>query len=149
MEGDGGLAARIPARLSADKGEAFSAAEGRQFGLTVGGAFLAIAAFFWWRDHPTRAAVVGALGGALALAGLAIPARLGPLYRGWMRFAHAISRVTTPIFLGIVYFLVIMPFGLVRRALGKNALIRPATDRGYWVSRNPIPGPRSDLQRQF
>ena len=149
MEGDGGLAARVPARLSADKGEAFSAAEGRRFGLTVGGAFLVIAAIFWWRDHPTRAAVVAALGGTLALAGLAIPARLGPVFRGWMRFAHAISRVTTPIFLGIVYFLVILPFGVARRALGKNALTRPLTGGGYWVSRKPIPGPRSDLRRQF
>ena len=129
--------------------EAFSAAEGRRFGLTVGGAFLALAAFFWWRDHPTRAAVVAALGGALALAGLAIPARLGPVFRGWMRLGHAISRVTTPIVLGIVYFLVILPFGVVRRALGKNALVRPETAGGFWVDRNPIPGPRSDLQRQF
>ena len=149
MEGDCGLAARVPARLSPAPGAAFTAADGRRFGLTVGGAFLAIAAFFWWRDHPTRAAVVAALGGALALAGLAIPARLGPVFRGWMRFGHAISRVTTPIFLGIVYFLVILPFGVVRRALGKNALTRAQTAAGYWVSRNPIPGPRSDLRRQF
>ena len=125
------MAARVPARLSAARGEAFSAAEGRRFGLTVGGAFLALAAVFWWRDHPTRAAVVAALGGALALAGLAIPARLGP------------------VFLGVVYFLVILPFGLVRRALGKNALVRREADGGYWVSRTPIPGPRSDLRRQF
>ena len=149
MEGDGGLATRIPARLSAAKSQAFTAAEGRRFGLTVGGAFLAIAAFFWWRDHPTRAAVVAAIGGTLALAGLVIPARLGPVFRGWMRFGYALSRVTTPIFLGIVYFLVIMPFGVVRRALGKNALTRAQTARGYWVDRNPIPGPRSDLRRQF
>ena len=135
------MAARVPARLSA--------ADGRRFGLTVGGAFLALAAFFWWRDHPTRAAVVAALGGALALAGLAVPTRLGPVFRGWMRLGHAISRVTTPVFLGIVYFLVIMPFGLVRRALGKNALVRPDSDGSYWVSRTPIPGPRSDLTRQF
>ena len=143
------MAARVPARLSPANGQAFSAAEGRRFGLTVGGAFLALAALFWWRDHPTRGAVAAALGGALVVAGLVIPARLGPVFRGWMRLGHAISRVTTPLILGIVYFLVIAPFGLVRRALGRNALTRPETGGGYWVDRTPIPGPRSDLTRQF
>ena len=40
---------------------------------------------------------------------------LRPVYRGWMRFGLLLSRVTTPLILGIVFFLVITPIGLVRR----------------------------------
>ena len=142
------MAARVPARLST-KAPPFSAAEGRSFGLTVGGAFLALAALFWWRDHATRATVAAAIGAALVLAGLAVPRQLGPVFRGWMKLGHAISSVTTPIFLGVVYFLVFAPVALVRRAFGKAALAHPETGGGYWISRVPTPGPRSDLTRQF
>ncbi len=122
--------------------------KGRRFGLVVGAAFLALAAFSYWRGRHTSAVVLGLLGGALALAGLIIPRQLGPVERGWMVLAHAMSRVTTPIFMGLIYFLVFTPVGLARRALGKNALVRPATGGSYWVPR-AIGARRSDLERQF
>jgi hypothetical protein len=81
-------------------------------------------------------------------AGLAVPGRLGPVYRFWMALAHAISRVTTPIVLGIVYFLVIAPIGLAMRAFGRNPLVRPRVRDSYWVMRPPG-NRRSDLERQF
>ena len=143
------MAARIPARLSATAGSALSEAEGRRFGLTVGGAFLALAALLWWRHHPTRTTVAAVLGALLVLAALAAPGRLGPVYRAWMALGHAISRVTTPIFLGVVYFLVFTPVALVRRATGRNALMHREQDGGFWIGRTPGPGPRSDLRRQF
>jgi hypothetical protein len=83
------LAGRVPARLSA--------AEGRKFGLTVGLAFAALAGITWWRDHALLMQIFGGLATALILAGLVIPGWLGPVYRGWMGFAHLISKVTTPI----------------------------------------------------
>jgi hypothetical protein len=80
------------------------------------------------------------------LAGLVAPGSLGPVYRGWMRFGLALSRFTTPIFLGIMYFLVFLPFGLVMRRF-RQPLVRPVGD-SYWVAR-PESGRRSNLQRQF
>lgn len=141
MEGDRGLAARVPARLKA--------AEGRRFGLTVGGAFLVLAAVAWWRGRPITLAVLAGLGAGLTLAALALPTRLGPLQRGWMALAHAISRVTTPIFMGIVYFLVISPMGVVLRALGKNSLVRPEREAGFWVDRSAESAKSQSMERQF
>ena len=92
------MAARVPARLTA--------AQGRKFGLTVGGAFLVFAGIAWWRGHPTTTMVLGSLGGGLALAGLVVPTMLGPVERAWMALAHAISKVTTPIVMGVMYLLV-------------------------------------------
>ena len=108
------MAERVPARLTVRKG--------RDFGLTVGAAFLILAALLWWRAQGSLAAVLtlptdlrfrhglsvtfALLGAALALAGVALPTRLGGLERAWMYLAHAISKVTTPIFMGVVYFVV-------------------------------------------
>ena len=65
-----------------------------------------------------------------------------------MAFAHALSKVTTPVFMGLIYFLVFTPVGLVRRVLGKNALVRPSANGSYWVSRR-VGARQSDLERQF
>ena len=133
------MAAGIPARLTP--------VEGRRFGLTVGCAFVALAGLFWWRDHPTAMLLAATIGGLLVLGGLLVPGSLGPVYRGWMRMALAISRVTTPVFLGVVYFAVLTPIGMLRRALGHRALEHQSEKGGYWVVRGEPR--RSDLRRQF
>ncbi len=125
-----------------------TAAQGRRFGLTVGAAFVAIAAFAWWRGHLKTAAVLGGLGGLLSLAGLLIPRQLGPVERGWMRLAHAISKITTPVIMGAMYLLVLSPIGAVRRIFGGNPLVHQPHDNGFWKSRPPGRS-RGKLTRQF
>ena len=134
------MAAGVPARLTA--------AEGRRFGLTVGGAFLVFAAVAWWRGHPATTTALTALGAGLALAGLAIPTHLGPVERGWMKIAHLISRVTTPIVMGVMYLLVLTPVGLLRRAFGGNPLVHAAHNGSYWKAR-PEGRRAGNLTRQF
>jgi len=135
------LATGIPARLSP--------AEGRKFGLTVGGAFLVITAILWWRGKHGAVPYVGGLGGLLILAGLLVPTMLGPVNRAWMGLAHLLSKVTTPIFMGVVYFVVITPIGVIMRLAGKNPLVHPPQGAGFWFDRGsdqPEPG---RMERQF
>ena len=101
-----------------------------------------------WRHHDVAPVVMWWLGGALVVAGVLIPGRLGPVYRGWMGFAHALSRITTPIFMGLIYFVVFTPIGLVRRAFGANSLVRPSGP-SFWIARAPGAARRGDLKRQF
>jgi hypothetical protein len=126
-----------------------TAAQGRRFGLTVGGAFLALALLAWWRGHPTLATILGAPGGALALAGLVIPSYLGPVERGWMKLALAISRVTTPIVMGVMYLGVLYPVGVVRRTLGSNPLVHPLVEQSFWRSRPAGARRSASMRRQF
>jgi hypothetical protein len=121
--------------------------EGRKFAFTVGPAFMLIAGVGFWRGHSWLAFVAAPLGVALSLAGMVLPGRLGPLYRGWMRLALAISRITTPVFLSLVYFGVVLPIGLLRRSLGGNPLVR-AEGTSFWI-RRADGDRRSDLGRQF
>ena len=123
--------------------------KGRKFGLTVGAAFVVLAGLAYWRGSHRTATVFAAVGGLLLLAGLLIPASLGPVERAWMGLAHVISRVTTPIIMGILYFGLFTIFGGIKRTLGRNSLVRlRGADGGFWVDR-PADSRRGNLDRQF
>jgi hypothetical protein len=89
--------------------------------------------------------------GTLLLIALTAPAVLAPLNRLWMRFGALLHRIVSPLVLGVMFFGVITPMGLVMRARGKDPL-RLRADAGassYWVRRTP-PGPaRDSFKRQF
>jgi hypothetical protein len=121
------MAERISARLS--PGEA------RRFGLVVGAAFLMLGVIVWWRDRPLAGQVLGGIGGALIVVGIILPTALVPVHRAWMGLAILISKVTTPILLGIIYFGIITPTGLIRRMLGHDAVRSKATRSTFWVPR--------------
>ncbi len=159
MAGGGRLAGQVRAGLRTDEEGTVAglpslrelpepgraAAEGRRFGVTVGLAFLVLAGLLWWRGHVLIASGAGGLGGALLLAALLAPARLGPVQNAWMAMAKAISKVTTPLVMGLVYFLVLTPTGWVRRTLSRNPLRHPRRNGSFWIDRRE----RSDLKRQF
>lgn len=125
-----------------------TAADGRRFAFTVAAGFAAFAAVAWWRDRELPTRIYGTLAVALLLAGALVPSRLTPVQNAWMRLGHAISRVTTPIVMSIIYFVVITPIGLLRRLIGRPTLVHPARGSSAWV-RRPPEAQRSNLHRQF
>ena len=97
----------------------------RQFALSTGGIVAVLFGLIlpWLFDAvlPSWPWVLAAI---LAVWGLAAPKSLGPVYRGWMRFGLAISRVTTPLILTLVFFLVFTPAGLIMRLTGHDPMQR-------------------------
>jgi len=95
----------------------------REFGLVTGAAVVAIfGLFFPWMlelDWPVWPWVIAT---PLWLMALVHPSGLRGPYRAWMRFGLLASRVTTPLLLGIVFFIMITPMAMVRRLMGKDAL---------------------------
>ncbi|HEX9220826.1 MAG TPA: SxtJ family membrane protein [Gemmatimonadaceae bacterium] len=126
----------------------FTAAEGRHFGLAVGAVLLAVAFVSALRNRSLAfVAVLGGLGAILLLAGLLMPGRLGPFYRGWMAIAVVLSRITTPVILAVMYFLMITPMAFLRRTFGGNPLVARDSGNSFWVIRG---SPRSrSMWRQF
>ena len=47
---------------------------------------------------------------------------LGPLNRLWIKFGELLGRIISPIVMGIVYFFVVTPIGLVMRLFKKDLL---------------------------
>lgn len=125
----------------------FTASDGRRFAFPVGTAFLVLAGLFFWREHTLPFQITAGLGGTLWVLGAVIPGMLGPVYNAWMGMALAISKVTTPIFLGIVYFIVLTPTGLIMRLVGRKPMNHPLTDGGFWYTTEGRP--KTDLRRQF
>jgi len=135
------MAAGIPARLSV--------AEGRKFGLLVGGAFLVLALVSQLRHHPGRVPWLAAPGFLLVAAAMVRPTWLGPIYRAWMALGHALSRVTTPILMGLIFFLVITPIGVMLRLAGRSPIPARGPRRGRWVPRSSAKDQRAAMERQF
>lgn len=109
--------------------------EGRRFGAEMAVGFAVIAALVWWRGHERAAAILGAVAAVAALAALVVPGRLGPVRSGWMALGHAIGRVMSPLFFGIIYFVILTPIGLARRTFGRSPLARDPAATSYWMQR--------------
>lgn len=96
-------------------------------------------------------AVLGLAGLGFALAAFTAGRALAPFNRAWFRFGMLLSKLTQPILLGIVFFLVITPIGLVRRVLGADPMrLRAKRGRSHWIDReeNDADGAGS-MTRQF
>jgi hypothetical protein len=66
-----------------------------------------------------------------------------------MAMAHTISKVTTPIVMGVMYLVVISPIGWLRRTLGGNPLVHPMTGDSYWRPRPANRRRSASMRRQF
>src|SRR3954469_5604458 len=87
----------------------------RKFGLTVGAAFAVLGAVSRWRGHELPPKILWSLAVLLFVPGLVAPAVLGPVHRAWMAFAAALAYVNTRIILGVLFYMILTPVGLVLR----------------------------------
>lgn len=132
------------------RGRQVRASSDRAFGVVFAVVFTAVALWptldaaapRWW-------AIAAALG--FALAAWLRPAWLAPLNRLWTRFGLLLHRITSPLILGLLFFLVITPFGLIRRLVARDPLrlrFEPEAP-SYWIRREP-PGPAPEtIKNQF
>jgi len=110
----------------------------REFGLVVGFVFVLLGSWWLYRGSWEMVArgFVG-LGSTLVILGLLFPRSLVYPNRAWMGLAKMLSLVTTPIILGMVFYLVVMPIGVIKRMLGWDPLRRRASSAAsYWAPYN-------------
>ena len=106
----------------------------REFGLIVGGVLALLGTWWLYRGKLTSVAqVLVPFGALLVLLGIIGPRVLVYPNKAWMKLAEALSFVSTRVILAFVYFLVLTPIGLIKRAMGWDPLYRRA-DRSdsYW-----------------
>jgi hypothetical protein len=130
---------------------AYTAKQGRRFALTLAIAFAVLAALSYWRGRELPPLILSVLAMIALLSALIIPSKLEAAEAGWMKLAHAISRITTPIFMGIVYFVILTPIGLLRRLAGGNPLVHRSVNDSYWIRRTEAEpaSRRMRMERQF
>lgn len=130
--------------------ERVEAGSDRGFGFVFAGFFGIVSALsLWWSGGAWRWALP--LAAAFLLVALVYPRLLGPLNRLWLKFGLLLYKVMNPLILGLLFFVTIMPIGLVMRAFGKDFLrLRlDRTAKSYWIDRTPPGPPPQSMRNQF
>ena len=72
---------------------------------------------------------------------------LSPLNKLWFKFGIFLGKIISPIIMGIIFFLVVTPTGIIMRLLGKDLLnLKYNKEKSYWIEKN---GPKSKMKNQF
>ena len=72
---------------------------------------------------------------------------LTPLNKFWFKFGIFLGKIISPLIMGIIFFLVVTPTGLIMRLLGKDVLnLKYNKNKSYWIEKNE---PKSKMKNQF
>ncbi len=106
----------------------------RKFGITVSIPMLLLGSLLWWKESGA-ASYIFSVAAVLFVLGIFAPAALKYVEIVWMKFAAVMSFIMTRVILTIAFFLVITPFGLFLRMMGKDLLQMKIDHRrtSYWV----------------
>ncbi len=137
----GNLMSRFHAQLA--EGETSD----RSFGLTVGPIFLALSFLPMLRHHRPPVWWMVAVGALLTVTGAIAPRALRRIKRGWLFLGFVMGLVVNPVVLGILFYAVFTPCGLLMRLFGGDPLrLQPSPQASYWRERS---GPISTMKEQF
>jgi hypothetical protein len=72
---------------------------------------------------------------------------LTPLNKLWFKFGIFLSKIISPLIMGLIFFLVVTPIGLIMRIFGKDVLnLKYNKNQSYWIEKK---GPKSKMKNQF
>ncbi|MFL2903265.1 MAG: SxtJ family membrane protein [Candidatus Pelagibacter sp.] len=72
---------------------------------------------------------------------------LSPLNNLWFKFGIYLGKIISPIIMGIIFFLVVTPIGLIMKILKKDLLnLKYNSKKTYWINKT---GPKSKMKNQF
>lgn len=125
-------------------------AEARKTALIVAGVVAAVALWNLYRGRTTAVYVAGGAAFALALVGLFVPPLSLRFHAAWMRLAAALGYVNSRVLLGLMYYGVFTPYGLVSRLAGRDPLARRKRGgESFWVERKRTRQEREGFERLF
>jgi hypothetical protein len=121
----------------------------RSFGLIVGGGFavVALAPLAFHGRSPRIWALILAL--FLSATAFISPLALRPFHRVWMTIGEALGWLNTRILLTVLFYVVIVPIGVILRAVGNDPM-RRKLERGVLTYRIPRDKrPATHMQHQY
>ena len=72
---------------------------------------------------------------------------LNPLNKLWFKLGIFLGKIISPLIMGIIFFLVVTPIGLLMRLLNKDLLnLKFNNNRSYWIEKTE---PKSKMKNQF
>ncbi len=118
----------------------------RSFGIVFFIAFLLIATYPLLKGNDLRIWSLLVSFGFLIL-GLINSKLLSPLNKLWFKFGLILGKIISPLIMGIIFFVVVTPIGIVMRVLKKDLLnLKYNQKETYWIKKT---GPKSKMKNQF
>ena len=72
---------------------------------------------------------------------------LNPLNKLWFKFGIFLGKIISPLVMGIIFFLVVTPIGILMRLLNKDLLnLKFNNNSSYWIEKTE---PKSKMKNQF
>ena len=72
---------------------------------------------------------------------------LTPLNKLWFKFGIFLGKIISPLIMGVIFFFVVTPIGLIMRLLGRDLLnLKYNKGKSYWIEKS---GPKSKMKNQF
>ena len=72
---------------------------------------------------------------------------LTPFNKLWFRFGLLLGKIISPLIMGIIFFIVVTPIGIIMRLLRKDLLnLKFNQKNSYWIEKT---GPKSKMKNQF
>ena len=72
---------------------------------------------------------------------------LTPLNRLWFKFGLLLGKIISPLVMGIIFFVVVTPIGIMMRLFKKDLLnLKYNKKESYWIEKS---GPKSKMKNQF
>ena len=119
----------------------------RNFGLVFFIVFLIVSIWPLTYDEPVRiwSAIISSV---FLILGLMNSKLLTPLNKLWFKFGMILGAIVSPVVMGVVFFLVVTPIGLIMKIMGKDLLNKKydKKKRTYWIKRETLIG---TMKRQF
>ena len=111
----------------------------RNFGLLVGAILLGISLWPLIKGQPPRLWLT-AIAAVLVLAAVVWPQGLSPVYSIWIKIGDGLGWINSRIILGIVFYGMFTPMGLMMKVLGKDPLQKKPDPQAttYWSEKQPI-----------
>ena len=124
----------------------FNISSNRSFGIVFFVVFLLIAVFPLANSEDLRiwSLIISLI---FLILGLLKSKILTPLNRLWFKFGIFLGKIVSPLVMGVIFFFVVTPTGLIMRILGKDPLnLKYNLNKSYWIEKN---GPKSKMKNQF
>jgi saxitoxin biosynthesis operon SxtJ-like protein len=129
--------------------EPFTVRQARKSTLVVAVVLALISAWQLYRGRPTASTVLAVIVGVLLVCA-AIPALAVRFHKYWMTLAGVLGYINSRIILGVLFYLLMTPVGLVLRATGHDPLgRRKGKEPSYWRKRDATRQSREGYQRAF
>ena len=89
------------------------------------------------------------LAAALALPAVLAPLALGPVYAVWMKFGGVMNWLNTRLILGLVFYGLILPIGILFKLLGRDPLQRKSDPQATSYRNPPPPESEDNMEHPY